>query len=247
PGLTSRPDLTGTRFPWTYSILPQLDLSTLIDIFEVNYPLAISRELSSFICPTDPIGGPWTGTPGKGSSRSNYVGCFSPNGTMVDRESYTSGRWTYDTGPLTNPVTPKAIFNFNTCRRLRDVIDGTSTTVFVSETISGQGGTNDPRGVWSSDWGSQYTHMIGPNTPSPDIIWSYYGSWCPSPVPPRAPCTGTGANWSDERYGARSHHTGGVHTLMGDGSVRFVSNNINLATWQGLGSMDGGEVIGEIQ
>ncbi|WP_437231195.1 H-X9-DG-CTERM domain-containing protein [Planctomicrobium sp. SH661] len=44
---------------------------------------------------------------------------------------------------------------------------------------------------------------------------------------------------------ARSLHTGGVHSLLGDGSVRFVSNNIHLDTWRGLSSMNGGEVLGE--
>lgn len=245
PGNISRPDgQVIPRRPWTFSILPQLDLNTLLDIAEVNFPLAISRELSSYICPSDTISGPWAAS---GASRSNYAGCFSPDGTLVDTEAYTSGRWTYDTGSLNNPAKQKGIFNFNTCRRLRDVTDGTSTTVFVSEVISGQGGTNDPRGVWSSDWGAQYTHMIGPNSSSPDIIWSAVASWCPNPVPFMAPCVGTGPSWSEERYGARSRHIGGLHTLMGDGSVRFVSNSINFTTWRSLGSIGGDEVIGDFQ
>jgi hypothetical protein len=44
---------------------------------------------------------------------------------------------------------------------------------------------------------------------------------------------------------ARSRHTGGVHILLCDGAPRFVSNTINLAVWQGLGSRAGGEVLGE--
>ena len=42
-----------------------------------------------------------------------------------------------------------------------------------------------------------------------------------------------------------SKHVGGVHVQMADGSVRFVSDNINLATWRALGSRNGSEVIGE--
>lgn len=42
---------------------------------------------------------------------------------------------------------------------------------------------------------------------------------------------------------ARSAHSGGVNVSMGDGSVRFVSNNINLATWRALGSRNGSEVV----
>lgn len=42
-----------------------------------------------------------------------------------------------------------------------------------------------------------------------------------------------------------STHPGGVHGLLGDGSVRFLSENINLTTLKGLASRDDGNVIGE--
>jgi prepilin-type processing-associated H-X9-DG protein len=40
-----------------------------------------------------------------------------------------------------------------------------------------------------------------------------------------------------------SLHPGGVNTLFGDGSVRFVKNSISQAIWMSLGSKDGGEVV----
>ena len=43
---------------------------------------------------------------------------------------------------------------------------------------------------------------------------------------------------------ARSYHTGGVNALLMDGSVRFVSNTVALATWRALSTRAGGEVIG---
>ncbi|MBX3439217.1 MAG: DUF1559 domain-containing protein, partial [Planctomycetaceae bacterium] len=48
---------------------------------------------------------------------------------------------------------------------------------------------------------------------------------------------GTGAPYS--------LHTGGAHFTLGDGSVRFLSENINFATFIGLATPAGGEVIGE--
>ncbi len=42
---------------------------------------------------------------------------------------------------------------------------------------------------------------------------------------------------------ARSHHPGGVNVALGDASVRFISQTIDLATWQGLGSRNGGETV----
>ena len=41
-----------------------------------------------------------------------------------------------------------------------------------------------------------------------------------------------------------SQHPGGVNTLMGDGSVRFIKDSVDLATWRALGTRNGGEVIG---
>jgi prepilin-type processing-associated H-X9-DG protein len=42
-----------------------------------------------------------------------------------------------------------------------------------------------------------------------------------------------------------SRHPGGVNMVLCDGSVRFVSQSINLATWRGIGSRAGGETLGE--
>jgi prepilin-type processing-associated H-X9-DG protein len=40
-----------------------------------------------------------------------------------------------------------------------------------------------------------------------------------------------------------SLHPGGANVLMGDGSVRFVKQQINLLTWAALSSRSNGEVI----
>jgi prepilin-type N-terminal cleavage/methylation domain-containing protein/prepilin-type processing-associated H-X9-DG protein len=44
---------------------------------------------------------------------------------------------------------------------------------------------------------------------------------------------------------SRSYHTGGVNVVLLDGSVRFVTNDIPLATWRALGTRAGGEVIAD--
>jgi prepilin-type N-terminal cleavage/methylation domain-containing protein/prepilin-type processing-associated H-X9-DG protein len=42
---------------------------------------------------------------------------------------------------------------------------------------------------------------------------------------------------------SRSFHPGGVHILLGDGSVRFVSDAIHGPTWRALGTVAGGETV----
>ena len=44
---------------------------------------------------------------------------------------------------------------------------------------------------------------------------------------------------------ARSYHPGGVNILLGDGSVRFLKNAINGPTWRALGTIAGGEIVGD--
>jgi prepilin-type N-terminal cleavage/methylation domain-containing protein/prepilin-type processing-associated H-X9-DG protein len=42
---------------------------------------------------------------------------------------------------------------------------------------------------------------------------------------------------------ASSRHPGGANLLLGDGSVRFIKNSINIPTWQAIGTKAGGEII----
>ena len=49
--------------------------------------------------------------------------------------------------------------------------------------------------------------------------------------------------WWHERSAARSRHVAGVNTAMADGSVKFISNNINFVTWRQLGTRAGNESI----
>ena len=69
-----------------------------------------------------------------------------------------------------------------------------------------------------------YTHAQEPNGPIPDAIGLI-----------SRPAVGV--------VTARSNHPGGVNALMGDGSIRFVSESISRTVWRALGTRDGREIV----
>ena len=78
-----------------------------------------------------------------------------------------------------------------------------------------------------------------PNSSFPDVMFSPF--YCIN-QPPNPPCTGTTTALPDN-YGARSRHSGGVNVAMGDGSVRFVKNSIDVRTWRAMSTTRGGEIV----
>jgi hypothetical protein len=46
-------------------------------------------------------------------------------------------------------------------------------------------------------------------------------------------------------YSPGSEHVGGCHVLMGDGAVRFLSENVDFNLQKALSSIGGGEVISD--
>lgn len=68
---------------------------------------------------------------------------------------------------------------------------------------------------------------------------------------PNAPAIDNNANWPGvgDNYGSNnplsSAHTGGVQILLGDGSVRFLSDNIDMLTIRRLATRSDGQVLGE--
>jgi prepilin-type N-terminal cleavage/methylation domain-containing protein len=70
---------------------------------------------------------------------------------------------------------------------------------------------------------SNYTHTIPPN---------YHGYDC-----------GDDTTYNTAHVAARSYHEGGVNVCCADGSVHFISNNVNLATWQALGTRSANDEV----
>jgi prepilin-type N-terminal cleavage/methylation domain-containing protein len=135
----------------------------------------------------------------------------------------------------------RGAFGVNYGARIQDMTDGTSNTMIIGEYLRSLGKSNDQRGLlWADQPG--YGHIyaqLSPNTTSPDLI---YIGWCDNQPAQNLPCI-DGDSGSNNTAASRSRHTGGVNVVLGDASVHFMSQSINIATWQALVTISGGEVI----
>jgi type II secretory pathway pseudopilin PulG len=157
-----------------------------------------------------------------GFSRSNVVGCFSPDAGV--NEASSSGK--------------HALFAIGKAFSIAQVTDGTSNTVAFSEMIAGPNGSSDARGMWWDDYGCHYEHRYNPNSRT-DSMWNFVSSYgyC---VATKVYCDCNANAWGTTVFAASSAHPGGVDVALVDGSVRFANDTINNAVWQALGSIDGG-------
>jgi type II secretory pathway pseudopilin PulG len=93
----------------------------------------------------------------------------------------------------------------------------------ATQPISNGWGSNRGSGwIHGREYWTGYHHYHQPNSDIPDMQTCGYGV-----------------------FAARSEHSGGVHTLLCDGAVRFISNSIDLNIWRALGTRNGREPTGE--
>jgi prepilin-type processing-associated H-X9-DG protein len=165
--------------------------------------------------------------------------------------------------PYGSPWDADGAFRAAVRARILEILDGTSNTAAFSESTLGEGPTmvigpipGDPQKVYASVtppltpgacdsanqwnveqprgylWASgeircaSYNHYYPPNSSKYDCITNLM-------TPGQQQYTAVGFR------AARSNHHGGVNLLMLDGSVRFVTNDIDLPTWKALSTRAG--------
>lgn len=241
---------------WLPRILPQMEQGNIFQTIDWNLgqgtsgtdghggvnganPTGARRQIiPAFRCPSDPGSGrvPWvtqagvsvTGaTPNAGYASTNYVAAVG-DATRLN-------------------ANPPGLFGQNTRRQMRDISDGTSNTLIVSETVIGfyRLSVNDSGNRTLCNAGNKDTNS------SRQAGYSWFYSYFPqaaffsSFVGPNSKEYDCGVNSDRVNQAARSVHTGGVQGLLADGSVRFFSENIDLQTWRNLGNIGDGQVVGE--
>jgi hypothetical protein len=113
----------------------------------------------------------------------------------------------------------------------------------------------DLRGNWTEETFRQECRSLTPETAQAfrqeidsgqnwlegNMNWTRYNHLLP---PNRLSCK-NGITWDGVAMSASSRHPGGVNLLLGDGVVRFVSDQVDEQVWRDLGTVRGGETIGE--
>jgi prepilin-type N-terminal cleavage/methylation domain-containing protein/prepilin-type processing-associated H-X9-DG protein len=141
---------------------------------------------------------------------------------------------------------------------MKDITDGASNTIMMGEV---RGWCSDALGYWGPQ-GNSNVNNVGVSGPmnvggwsDPESLW--FSTTPPINFPTCPNENGTPAytggfnqgcrdvwNW-DTSMGFKSLHNGGAHFVLCDGSVRFISQNIDYYTYQKLGDRWDGRAVGD--
>jgi prepilin-type N-terminal cleavage/methylation domain-containing protein len=214
----------GPGWGWSSYLLPyleQADLYKRIDFtLDVGDPANAgvrSTFLNCFFCPSDAQFTTFTMTDGGSRSwalaQSSYVACNGNDG--VDD---------FTTPPHTGAFV-RSIQGF----RIADITDGLSNTLFVGDRTSklsyctwsgGPTGAQNPFLESPGNFGAEVT-----------LLMCHAGP------------TGPNAAGVFDADATASPHVLGVPFVFGDGSVHFISNDIEIPTWMSLATRAGGETV----
>lgn len=216
-----------TGLAWGVMLLPQLEQEPLYKMMNFESPTLPQIPLAGWQCPSDPnIPGlaAWTnatwgmgGVPPMLRLQDNYVG-------FAAKASYVGN---YGAGDLDLRRGDGLLFG-NSSVRMRDLTDGSSVTFAAGERSMEAGPA-----TWAGVHYNQTASMAGAASASANDGHFVLAT------------TLDGTPGSSAGHGFSSAHAGGLHMLIGDGAVRFVSEQIDTKAWHSLASRFDGGVTGE--
>jgi prepilin-type N-terminal cleavage/methylation domain-containing protein len=220
----------GVYISYLASLLPYIDQAPLYN--RINFaPGSMTTNnaqwvtfIAGYVCPSDPNASAGNNFTGRGATLAR--GCYAANGGLSEQSAY----WRTQFGTLAN----RGLMGIAGAANMRDVTDGTSNAFAVLEVRAGIPNT-DARGIWSYGPGVTVHGTNGVNGANDQF------QDCTNNTAVKLGCTAS----DNTRHGAKSMHVGGAHGLLADGSVKFVSENINQATYNNIRTIADGNVLGD--
>jgi hypothetical protein len=212
-----------------------------------NWPVLTQLRVPVLSCPSSSLPSvsahslPAGSTPSSVPLQNNdYVGISGHTRDAVSNaDLYTAGSYGY--------AASNGSLYTGSRTSMRDLIDGSSNTLVVGEQ---SGPVTDAAGKKGT---AGMTHDLRQGSYSGGA-WVGANSWACNVTSIRFPINSTaltndaaGGFFQKYTYNnpLTSSHAGGTHGLLGDGSVRFLSENMNEATLQRLAIRNDGQVVGE--
>jgi prepilin-type N-terminal cleavage/methylation domain-containing protein len=232
---------------WAVMLLPMIEQGTLHS--QYNFSLIRTRDtpndrvvavkVPAYVCPSDPANPPpWVNS--VPHARGNYACNAGPASAFSVTEFPRGIR-----GAFSPP------FYWGTA--FREVTDGLSSTIFVGEIIAGRE-EGDVRGAWASPLGVFFSGTSGSSATPPSQPVLINGNALDDSRRDRpAKCSAPNndrnlrciADGDRPTHALRSRHPGGVQAALGDGSVRFVNDNINTPILLNLLGISDGQPVGD--
>jgi len=224
----------GYHHGWYTLLLPYLDerpVFTKVDrsagIYEDANATARGVVIPILLCPSDPA----ARLSVSGAALTNYAGVHHPVEAPID-------------------ATNHGVLFLNSRVRQEDVPDGLSHTLFVGEFKRSAGDLGWASGTRASlrNGGSAINTTPGGSPYYNDPNAAAQAGQPSTPLSVRYDDAVPEASLSDPALqvgGFGSHHVGGCHYALGDGSVRFISQNMNPEVYEHLLDRADGAVTGE--
>ena len=243
-------------------ILPFLDQANLFNAVDLSKgwsgQMAIDGlRIPTYVCPSDAKAG---------TTRVDTSPRLCPTTYGVNYGTWFV--WDPSTG-----VGGNGMFSPNASNTFASITDGTSTTLLASEvkawspyhrnvpppstaipanaaavsalmTATGGNAKETEHTEWANGQvhHSGFTTVLTPNSKVPCVVGGTtfdqcdYNSWQEGTLP---------ATPSYAAITSRSYHTGCVNSLLADGTVRTISENIDINVWRSLSTRSGGEIVGD--
>jgi prepilin-type N-terminal cleavage/methylation domain-containing protein/prepilin-type processing-associated H-X9-DG protein len=214
----------GYHMSWTVQLLPYIDQTPAFrqvdfkkGVYDAANQIVRNARLPVLQCPSSSYWGE-----AEGPAMSFYAGCHHATEAAIDAQN-------------------SGVFFLNSHVRFDEITDGSSNTIFIGEKLiePRDGDRLNDLGWMSGTRATLRNTGTAPNEGVRDLLEGRFSG------PDGAQRKPPGDRGPLFVGGFSSAHPGGAQFAFGDGSVHFISENINPQLYRNLGNRADGKIVGE--